>query len=634
MAQLGRILASSQHSFDSQNAPSVERLLLHPSVSSTSQEFAEPPLVATPSVAPAVVPQLPRVEEDIRSSTGDDKENGELSIPLDHNTAAHKLLRWPSIQNILYPRECDEDYVMNLEKNRGLIRAFGIGEDSCRTDEQDLLSTNFPVNGANEHSPSSFHSIAGITEAGVLTTDAETVHRYHLSYLEHMHRLHPFLNQRVLQGDVESFVRKYCPTGKGGPSSDSGMRGAKRKLAGDLVRNESSPPQVGKSLDCAVVLLVMALGAICEWRHEPIPGPVGKYSSSLDSAEEAEKVFLNSSSTSTSFATISSPDPNERRAYSFPMTNGGGGRSASAPSPPIPKNRDVIPGLAYYAYAAEILGNMHGGMNLVHVQAPLLAGLYAGQLAHPFQSHAWISRAAWACQVLIRPKEYSVMRDGPEKDLHEFAFWTCLQLESDILAELDLPASGISRSENRIDLPKGRFTLSLPNEVRAPSTMMMILYSAQIHLRKMLNRVHTDLYKSDKQNEQNNNFSTRVSEALMTNLETWRSNLPEAMKWNDKDPPADDINVARLRAKFYGASYIIHRPLLYKALHMPEFNTRNSLQRLSTGSELFGTPIRDLPLEVRRACRKCVEAAVASTVSFDGVRGRPVVTNIFGTAHA
>jgi hypothetical protein len=66
---------------------------------------------------------------------------------------------------------------------------------------------------------------------------------------------------------------------------------------------------------------------------------------------------------------------------------------------------------------------------------------------------------------------------------------------SDILAELDLPASGISRAESRIGLPKGRFTLPWQNEMSAPSTMMMFFYSSQIHLRKVLNRVHTDLYK-------------------------------------------------------------------------------------------------------------------------------------------
>ena len=70
-------------------------------------------------------------------------------------------------------------------------------------------------------------------------------------------------------------------------------------------------------------------------------------------------------------------------------------------------------------------------------------------------------------------------------------------LLSDILAELDLPASGISRAESRIDLPKGVYTITLPNEIRAPTTMMMFYYSAQIHLRKVLNRVHTDLYKAE-----------------------------------------------------------------------------------------------------------------------------------------
>lgn len=62
-------------------------------------------------------------------------------------------------------------------------------------------------------------------------------------------------------------------------------------------------------------------------------------------------------------------------------------------------------------------------------------------------------------------------------------------------AELDLPNSGISRSVARISLPSGRFTLGHPNEVSGPGTLMMFYYSAQIHLGKILTRVHTHLYK-------------------------------------------------------------------------------------------------------------------------------------------
>ncbi|KAH1445851.1 hypothetical protein KXV31_006326, partial [Aspergillus fumigatus] len=57
-----------------------------------------------------------------------EREDGELSMPVEHTTAAHKLLSWPSIRNLLYPREYDEDYVMKLEEQRGLIRIYGRGE--------------------------------------------------------------------------------------------------------------------------------------------------------------------------------------------------------------------------------------------------------------------------------------------------------------------------------------------------------------------------------------------------------------------------------------------------------------------------------------------------------------------------
>jgi hypothetical protein len=144
-------------------------------------------------------------------------------------------------------------------------------------------------------------------------------------------------------------------------------------------------------------------------------------------------------------------------------------------------------------------------------------------------------------------------------------YWTCLQLESDLLAELDIPASGISRSEGRIGPPKGKYTIDLPDDLSAPSTLMMLFYSAQIHLRKVLNRVHTDLYKVEEHGK--TRWSSNVQEALSMNLELWRNNLPDIVAWNDKDPPSSDINAARMRAKYYGARYIIHRPLLYNALH-------------------------------------------------------------------
>ena len=168
--------------------------------------------------------------------------------------------------------------------------------------------------------------------------------------------------------------------------------------------------------------------------------------------------------------------------------------------------------------------------------------------------------------------------------------------------------------------------------------------------------------------------------ALSMNLDLWRDSLPDIMKWKDSDPPATEINAARMRAKYYGARYIIHRPLLYHALHFgqegvskvkngttvdsPNNATKSqqvsplvsqSTARATTMSRMtsdLGTPVpvkypdfpngwtqpsvalRDMPSKLRHACKVCVESAILSTTAFDGIEDRLVVTNIFGTAHA
>ena len=136
-------------------------------------------------------------------------------------------------------------------------------------------------------------------------------------------------------------------------------------------------------------------------------------------------------------------------------------------------------------------------------------------------------------------------------------------------------------------------------------------------------------------------------------LEDWLKVLPPQLRWNDTDPPATDINVARLRAKYYGARYIISRPFLNLALHSQDLREALVRQVESLPYPKFhsphgrhqGTmapPIRvgfresDQVKEILRSAEQCVDAAMRSTEAFDGVRQRErlVVTNIFGTAHA
>ena len=136
-------------------------------------------------------------------------------------------------------------------------------------------------------------------------------------------------------------------------------------------------------------------------------------------------------------------------------------------------------------------------------------------------------------------------------------------------------------------------------------------------------------------------------------LNEWRRVLPTFMQWEDTDILTEDINEARLRGKFYGALYIIHRPFLYHALHSPEYQEQLSILRANTDGtmqaslELGAAPPDTLSpelagmwkevQEVKTSAKTCIKAAACSTTAFDGIINksqRLIVTNIFGTAHA
>ena len=422
-----------------------------------------------------------------------DEDDGELSIPVEHTTAAHKLLMWPSIKALLYPKEYDEDYVMKLEEGRGLIRVYGRGEGDDTSEgvqpvQQQLPSSSqasmphasshstptwddgYPPSGSptGAAAPWSVAAAAGATtpatssassavktidhgleESGVFATDPDTVRRLHLSYMDHLHKLHPFLDQNDLEKKLEVFIRVYCPSARPSSASVSFMnnhtggsvgdhpRGAKRKrscetlpgaacdLPSPVGGSRNYSPRIEQSIDNAVILLVLALGSICECRDRPVPGSIS------DSPPDYRKEQIPGPSLMhhrpmMSPAGSESAMPLSSSFYAAPTSGSGGGGSGSFTSPSmierqrsLPgqtalardgsatdtrhlRNMDVIPGLAYYGYATQILGSLQGANGLPHVQAALLAGLYAGQLAHPFQSHGWIYQAARACQVLVR----------------------------------------------------------------------------------------------------------------------------------------------------------------------------------------------------------------------------------------
>lgn len=375
-------------------------------------------------------------KELIGSQLDDDEE---LSIPVEHNTAAHKLLQWDSIKKLL--RGYDADYVMILEEQRGLVRHAGRGEArvfddmSAQPIPQPLsqpASFNSSLDNAYSQYPSPASTwkpsikynespleIRGIDDDGWVSIDAETIKRYFQNYLNHIHKLHPFLDQNALERKIDQFIAMHCP--RSGQSATrhcardaTDNRGAKRKRSGETTAQHSpqiilpdnkGPHRVSRTIPNVIILLVLALGRICEVRNEPIRGPctdniidyrnepipsVPSEALSPDGANEACSMY---DSVQSPFQHHSVSTPSRTTDENF----------ITLPDPPHLQNVDTVPGLVYYTYAANILGESQGATSLPYAQAALLAGLYTGQLAHPFQSHSWITQAARACQILVLP---------------------------------------------------------------------------------------------------------------------------------------------------------------------------------------------------------------------------------------
>jgi hypothetical protein len=164
-----------------------------------------------------------------------------------------------------------------------------------------------------------------------------------------------------------------------------------------------------------------------------------------------------------------------------------------------------------------------------------------------------------------------------------------------------------------------------------------------------------------------------VQKSLTEALEGWRQvthNCSPEMAWDDNDYMSNDINAARMRAKYYGAKVIINRPTLHAALHeewsaistqgskflllgsgCTSEQTSPTISHISRSTGIppgedgsLGSPaqsesrttqsLHDLKPEIYDRTKACIQAAIRSTTAFDKIPPRLIVTNIFGTAHA
>ncbi|KAF2402514.1 hypothetical protein EJ06DRAFT_343294 [Trichodelitschia bisporula] len=560
-------------------------------------------------------------------------------------------------------------------------------------------------------------NVGGLNPDASLRLDRSTVHRLYSSYMRNMWVLHPFLGAAWLEKETDQFIRQYSPTPLTPQSSfvvppippnRAGYGGLPAKRKRPSTEDEhyydssgmpySAPPrhEIRKSPRNAIILLVLALGKLLEhdaWflqDGKPVPPAVNNF---LGSQYMATSPTDFKPSPTQSHASLNHASPGAQSGYAS--------RSSSAERSSerrkfCVRNVDKIPGLAYFASALHILSTIIAGTDIIHAQAFLLAGLYYGQLGKVMESWTWISNASRVTNILrMKNQEYLRMDPTPLDPENQFSLqpdkldddatlilmlcWSTLQLESDIRAEFDrLPSSGLQWAENHLKIPATAVgvplrKLSLPTGEDVDWEEAVLLYSAHIWVRLLLNRTHMALYAHNlnatpvTKAKEDSRLSWADADAgmLWHSLAQWRSMLPIHLQWRDGDKPPNNLQEARLRAKYYGAAYIILRPFLYHALDNMSDATLDPNQWLqkrprepspppvSKDGELQG--VKQLPkLSALRkedlvnsseladtvlwCCQKCIDFATYSTIAFDGLtddmKKRPKVTNIHGTATA
>ena len=622
----------------------------------------------------------------------------------DHTTPAHKLLEeWHSManfcRNVDYIEKLIEgghdisEYPMLLEQDRGLLRVWGVGEGQefnvgargpGSPDSGGDSDASSPAPGregfwgyppADTSSPGtvlgeipSSRPRQEKENEGGLGPDGRPDFRSHVlwalydSYVENIHKLHPFMNASKLRRMIKEFSEQYSPDinskHAGSPTANVLGQGLKRKRSGFAYSEPwYAKGAIERSLRNALVLLVLALGKACAYQ-DPLPSP------------QSDKMS---------------------------HTNGGWGVDADGSfnsdtfDDNRPHNVDLLPGMGYYAHASDILGGHQGGNTVAHAQAMLLAALYLSQFARVLESWGWINNACRVILVLIKADYQKLDRNWfkenskslPPKERYRLnmvmcVYWTCLQLESDILAEMSiLPPSRISDFQSEIAYPDGVYEsvpiesgTSVEEKMFADPQIQegsMLMYSSQIWLRVILNEAHNMLYGRNARRSFDTHNIKEVAHRATAHvriLEDWRRVLPPTLAWNDEDPPATDINVARLRAKYYGSIYVILRPYLRIANHFIDFpptgaSTARASHHNSPAPTSGSSSNRNVHLLVDLSddqrsiigvAVKCINAAIQSTIAFDRVGAAPdskyikfdasartrrlVVTNIFGTMHA
>ncbi|KAK9351528.1 hypothetical protein V1523DRAFT_457450 [Lipomyces doorenjongii] len=251
-----------------------------------------------------------------------------------------------------------------------------------------------------------------------------------------------------------------------------------------------------------------------------------------------------------------------------------------------------IPGLKFFASSWPLITNILISNSIIDAQALMLTSAYLFYLVRPLEAWTILSATCMKIRAIIATTPPETLPHD-EKEQFERIFWNALVFESDLLAELDLPHSGIELHEDDIGLPSG-FISTPENASLAPGTDDLWYFLAGIAIRRLLNRVHHMLYS--KTTEMPISSYHPIVEELDFQLIQWYENLPTVLRFSFERRQLDNRFATVLRLRYFACQSIIWRVYVEVALG---------------NEDLLRDP------RIRMGASKCVEACLRQIEDLD-----------------
>ncbi|KAH8679292.1 hypothetical protein BGZ61DRAFT_457010 [Ilyonectria robusta] len=215
------------------------------------------------------------------------------------------------------------------------------------------------------------------------------------------------------------------------------------------------------------------------------------------------------------------------------------------------------------------------------VQCLLLMGVFYASKLRIYDSWKVIHRAC--CTILILLPLQTALEANQCQ-----LYWVAYLHESQLLAEFDFPPSGLGVYASSVPLPLVR------DSSQDIHQEYQFFFLAHIAMRRLLNRIHFHLFNRKQEDDHTNHVdspsvfesdkllhtSHSVISELDRQLEEWRACLPATFQFPSYSASQENYNPepyqprdtherlkGHLRARYFAAKSIIHRPFVYRALH-------------------------------------------------------------------